>query len=107
MFSFWRFQRNVLCNLTQQDQTVIPCNGHLLMTTLSGMKLKRSVHTIFTNKHMDSFDMWFKLIGLPTLVRTIKQNDCGPKAPLSPLRLVFTDVNQVFLSKNITLSHWI
>lgn len=77
------------------------------MTTLSGMKLKHGVHTIFTNKHMDAFDMWFKLIGLPTLVRVIKPNDCGPEAPLSPLRLVFTDVNQVFLSKNITLSHWI
>lgn len=103
MFPFWHSQWNVSCNLTQLDQTVIPCNALPLMTTLSGRKPKHSVHTVFTNKHMDAFDMWFKLIGLSTHVRAIKQNYCGPEAPFSPLRLVLTDVNQVFLSKNITL----
>lgn len=73
------------------------------MAVLSGQNSKHSVHTVFANKHMNAFDMWFKLIGLTTHVRAIKHNHCGPAAPFSPFRCVFSDINQAFPSKNITL----
>lgn len=85
------------------DRTVIPCNVLPLMDTVNGHNSKRSVHTEFANKHMNSFDMWFKLIGLPTHVRTIIHNHWSPAVPFSPLYCVFSDIKQVFPSKNIML----
>lgn len=100
MFPFWHFQWNVSCIFKELDQTVIPCNVLLLMNKLSRQSPKPGVHTVLTNKHMNAFDMWFELIGLQTHVRAIKQNYCGPVAPLSPLHLVCTNVNQ-FSSQKI------
>lgn len=101
-FLFGIFQWNVLCIFIQLDQTVIPCNVLPLMAALSGRN-SNSVHTVFANKHMNAFDMWFKLIGLPTHVRAIQHNHCGSAEPFSPLRCIFSDINQVFPLKNITL----
>lgn len=75
------------------------------MAKLSGQNTKRCVHT-FANKHVNAFDMWFKLIGLPTHVRTIKHNHCGPATPFSPLCCIFCDINQVFPAKTVTLYFW-
>lgn len=73
------------------------------MTALRGQNSKCGVHTVSANKHVDAFDMCFKLIGLPTRVEAIKLNYGGPEALFFPSRLVFTDVNQAFLSKITTL----
>lgn len=83
----------------QLNRTVIPCNVLPLMATLSGHNSKHSVHTVFTNKHMNAFDMWFKLIGLPTHPRVIKHNHCGPAATFSPCILFLVIETRFFPSK--------
>lgn len=67
------------------------------MAIFIGQGSTRGVHTVFANKRMYAFDMCFKLIGLSTHVRVIKQNDCGPAAAFPRSRLVFNNINQVLV----------
>lgn len=72
------------------------------MAIFFGQSSARGVHSVFANKHIYAFDMCFKLIGLSTNVRVIKQNDCGPVTAFPQSHLDFNNINQVLLLKEKT-----
>lgn len=88
------------------------------MAIFFGQSSAHGVHTVLANKLIYAFDMCFKLIGLSTHVRVVKQNDCGPVTAFPPSRFDFNNTNQVLLLKekenpylcnlgSARTSHWI